>query len=59
MAKSLLSIGAALVALWIVLTITRVVVTGALWFLLIVGVVMVAVGVWNHLTGRRQQGGST
>lgn len=56
MMKGLLYLGLALLALWVVLTVTRVIVGGVLWLVLAAGVVaLVAYGV-QAASGRRRVG---
>jgi hypothetical protein len=56
MMKGLLYIGLALLALWVVLTVTRAIVGGVLWLVLAAGVVaLVAYGI-QAATGRRRVG---
>ncbi|MFP2958123.1 hypothetical protein ACLEPN_09880 [Myxococcus sp. 1LA] len=52
--KGLLYVGLALLALWVVLTVTRAVVGGLLWGVLLVGIAAVAVYAFQVASGRRQ-----
>lgn len=51
--KTVLYLGLALVALWLVLTIARVAVGGLLWLVLIAGLIALAVAAYQHFTHNR------
>ena len=53
MEKTLIWIGLALVALWIILSVTKAVVGGALWLLFIVGVIALAIGAFRAFSRQR------
>lgn len=57
MEKTLLWIGLALVALWVVLNVTEAVVGGLLWIIFIAGVVMI--GLWLFRTMKSRGSGPT
>ncbi|WP_161607148.1 hypothetical protein [Myxococcus xanthus] len=57
MMKGLLYVGLGLLALWVVLTVTRAVVGGLLWVVLIVGIAALAVYAFQVASGRRQMRG--
>lgn len=52
-AKTVMYVGLALVALWLVLTLTRAVVGGLLWVVLIVGLIALAVSAFQYVSGGR------
>lgn len=54
MPKTLVMLGLGLVVLWIVLTVTRAVVSGALWLLLIAGIALLVVSAVKHFGGGRR-----
>ncbi|NOJ81914.1 hypothetical protein [Myxococcus xanthus] len=54
MMKGLLYVGLALLALWVVLTVTRAVVGGLLWVVLLAGIVALGVYAFQVASGRRR-----
>ncbi|QQR48522.1 hypothetical protein JKA73_36560 [Myxococcus xanthus] len=54
MMKGLLYVGLALLALWVVLTVTRAVVGGLLWVVLLAGIAALGVYAFQVASGRRR-----
>lgn len=52
--KGLLYVGLALLALWVVLTVTRAVVGGLLWVVLLAGIAALGVYAFQVASGRRR-----
>jgi hypothetical protein len=52
MGRSFIGIGLALLALWVILSVTRVAVGGLMWLILVAAAVVLAIGAFNYVSGR-------